>query len=179
MLTESLHAGDSLRLTRTLPDHRPADGWVLHLRLVPRAAGAQPIALQAQPAGDAHQLGATAAATATWTPGAYGWSAWVQREAPTGTERHTVASGQVTVLPDPQAAAPGVDTRSSARRALDDCRAALAAWNPTRRRYRIGGREMEFQSTADILKLITWWEQQVAQEDPQAARPNRRILTRL
>lgn len=42
--------------------------------------------------------------------------------------------------------------------ALESLKTALAAWNPLRKRYRIGDREMEFNSTAEILKLIAYWE---------------------
>jgi hypothetical protein len=178
MNLSTITAGDSLRFVRALPAHSAAEGWVLHYRLVPRATGGAPIAIQAQPTGTDHQVAVAADTTAAWLPGAYGWAAWVERAG----ERRTIATGQVTVLPDPRQAQPGADTRSAARRALEDARAALAAWNPTRRRYRIGEREMEFNNTADIIKLITWWEQQVAQEDRQAGRAAptvRRIHSRL
>lgn len=162
----TITAGDSLRFVRVLPAHSAADGWVLHYRLVPRAAGGTPIEIQAQPMGADHQVAVPTGTTAAWLPGAYGWAAWVERDG----ERSTLATGQATVLPDPRQAQPGADTRSPARRALEDARNALAAWNPTRRRYKIGEREMEFNGTADIIKLITWWEQQVAQEDRLAGR---------
>ncbi len=169
MQQRQIIAGDSLRFARTLHDHSPAEGWVLRYRLVPRAPGATPIEIEAQADGAQHVLQVDATTTAGWVAGDYGWAAWVQR----GAERYTVDSGQVQVLPDPGQAAPGVDTRSPARRALDDARAALAAWNPTRRRYRIGGREMEFQATTDILKLVTWWQQQVDAEEQLAGRAER------
>ena len=93
-----------------------------------------------------------------------------------------VDQGQLVVKPDPFTVAAGYDGRSTARKALEDARTALAAWNPTRRKYRIGDREMEFASTADIIKLITWWEQQVSREDVLAGRAEnvgRRIFSRI
>ena len=178
MQQSQIIAGDSLRFARTVQDYSPADGWVLHYRLVPRSAAGQPITFDAVADGGQFLLTVDAATTAAWAAGAYGWAAWVKR----GGESHTVDSGQVQVLPDPRQVAAGADTRSPARRALDDARAALAAWNPTRRRYRIGGREMEFQATADIIKLITWWEQQVKAEEQlagRAERVGRRIHSRI
>jgi hypothetical protein len=40
----------------------------------------------------------------------------------------------------------------------------LAAWTPTTRRYTIGERQMEFNSAAEIITLIGYWEQQVRRE---------------
>jgi hypothetical protein len=56
-----------------------------------------------------------------------------------------------------------------ATNALAQLKDALAAWNPMRKRYRIGDREMEFNSTADILALIRYWEGEL-QRATRAAR---------
>ena len=67
------------------------------------------------------------------------------------------------------ALAGGADTRSQAQKALDDARAALAAWTPTTRKYTIGGRAMEFNSVAEILQLISYWDAQVRREQAAQA----------
>lgn len=68
-----------------------------------------------------------------------------------------------------------------AETALEAARAALASWNPTTRRYRIGTREMEFSSPDEIIQVIKYWEGEVAREQIAAGtRQVRRIIrTRL
>ena len=74
------------------------------------------------------------------------------------------AKARDQVKPDPRTVAAGADTRSQAQRALDDAKTALAAWTPTRKRYRIGDREMEFNTSADIVKLVKYWEIELKRE---------------
>ena len=113
------------------------------------------------PEGSGHRVRVLPVATAAWAPGAYSWAC----SATDGVNVCTVEQGQCQVLPDPRQAAPGLDTRSQARRALEDARAALAAWSPTRRRYKIADREQEFNSAQDVLRVVSYWERQVDRED--------------
>lgn len=166
MQLQELVAGDTLNFLSSTPGYSAADGWTLKYRLVPRTAGGAAITLTATAEGADHRVQVAASTTANWVADTYGWSAWVEN---TGGEKYTVQSGQIVIKPDPRQAAGGADTRSLARRALDDARTALAAWKPTKRRYRIGDREMEFNTTADIVQAINYWELQVQRED-QAAR---------
>lgn len=177
-MQERLVSGDSLNFSTTTPGYSAADGWVLKFRLVPRTAGNNAIDLTSEADGEDHRTQVAAAVTAGWTPDTYGWAGWVEK----GTEKYTVQSGQIVVKPDPRTAAAGLDSRSEARKALDQAKAALASWTPTTRRYRIGDREREFNSAAEIIKLITYWEQKVQEEDRLAGRAEtigRRIYTRL
>lgn len=177
-MQQDLIAGDTLNFATSLADYPAGAGWVLKFRLVPRTAGNPAIALTAAAEGDDHRTSVTAAATAGWAADAYGWTSWVEK----GAEVYSVDSGQITVRPNPRTVAAGTDTRSQAERALADLRLALSAWSPLRRRYRIGDREMEFNAPADIIRMITWWEGQVAAEALLAGRidkPSRRIYTRI
>jgi hypothetical protein len=160
---ESLVLGGTLNFTTLVPDYLPADGWVLKYVLVPRSAGPSSITLTGtQDADDAtlHRIQVAASTTAGWTSGVYSWASWVQL----GSEKYDLASGVVTLLPDPRTAT-SLDTRSQARIALDQAKAALAAWTPTTRSYRIGDRQMEFAQKADILGVISYWEIEVAREE--------------
>lgn len=173
-----ISAGDTLDDRLSAPGYSAADGWVMHIRLVPVDGSAPAIELTAGADGALHRVQAQASVTAAWEPGRYSWAAWVVR----GADEHTVQSGHLVITPNPRTASAGWDNRSQARKALEDAKAALAAWKPTQRRYKINQREMEFNSTADIIKLITYWERQVLQEDILAGRasaPARRIYTRM
>lgn len=179
MQISSITAGATLDLgVAPVSGYSAADGWALKVRLASRTAGGTAVTLTAVADGDGWRLQASATVTADWSVGPMAWAAAVVR----GDDVVPVADGQTTVRPNPLALAAGDDQRSQARRALDDARAALAAWTPTRKRYKVGEREMEFNTPADIIKLITYWEQQVLAEDIQAGRttrPARRIYSRI
>ena len=178
MQVQELVAGDTLNFSTTVPGYSAAAGWVLKYRLVPRTAANSVIALTGAASGDDHLFQVGASTTANWAADTYGWSAWVEKD----SEKYTVQSGQIVVKPDPRTLAAGADTRSAARRALDDARTARNAWNPTMRRYRIGDREREFNDVAEIVRLIVQLEREVEREDLLAGRPTqpaRRIHTRI
>jgi hypothetical protein len=177
MILTQLIAGDSLNFSTSLPQYSAADGWVLKYRLVPRTSGGVVIALEAGADGAYHRTQVAASTTATWAADTYAWASWVEK----GLESYTVETGQITILPDPRQVAPGHDGRSLAQKALDEARAALATWSPTRRRYRIGGREMEFREWADASACVKFWQGEVAREQIAAgALKVRRIIhTRL
>jgi len=159
----SITVGDSLSFTTSLADYPAGAGWVLKYRLIPREAGAA-IGITCAASGDLHLASVSAATSATWTAGAYGWTSWVER----GAESITVAGGSVDLTPNLRVSAGLLDTRSSAAKALAAAEAALAAWTPTTKRYSINGREMEFNSPADIIAVITHWRSEVQRENRAA-----------
>lgn len=161
-----LVVGDTVDFVTTLPDY-PVATWTLTYYLLPRTSGT-PITITCV-AGDGeydHRCGASALLTAAWTPGEYSWRALVS----SGIERYEVDSGTVTLLPDP-ATATAYDIRSQAEIALEDAKAALAAFQSSGGRvksYSIAGRSMEFDAAGDILKLVSYWQVEVTRE--QAAK---------
>jgi hypothetical protein len=172
-LQSTLVQGETLNYRATVADYPAGDGWVLTLYLNPRAGGtARSVVGTAD--GDEHLLQATAATTANWAAGSYGWEIWASYD----VERYRIDAGQLDVAASLISAAAGADTRTQAESALDAAKTALAAWTPTTRRYRINGREMEFNSAAEIIAVITHWESEVRRERAAAAiaagRPTRR-----
>jgi hypothetical protein len=174
-------AGDTFTLSTTLPDYPAGDGWVLHYRLVPRETPGTAIDITCTADGDAHVAAASASTTASWQPGEYSWASWVDRAG----ESFSVATGSLTLTPDPRVSVAGADARSAAETALANARAALELWNPLRKRYRIGDREMEFNSPADIIRVIRHWEGEVRRERAAAqiaagiGTPRGRVFVRL
>lgn len=178
MQQQELVAGDSLNFLTAGGAYPASSGWVLKYRLVPRTVGNSAIDLTATAEGDDHRIAVAAATTAAWAADDYTWTVRVEKSG----ERYTLEHGQLVVKPDPATMAAGYDGRSSARKALDDARTAFYAWNPTQRRYKIGEREMEFNSAGDILKKIKQLEQEVLAEDVMAGRTEkvgRRIHSRI
>src|SRR5574343_355489 len=168
-------AGETLNYRAVTADYPASAGWVVTLYLNPRAGGSN-VTVTGTADGDDHLVQVTAATTATWPPGWWAWEAW----AALGSERYRLEAGQLQVVAGLIGTAAGTDTRSQAQRALDDAKAALAAWTPTTRRYRIGGREMEFNAPADIIAVISHWTSEVKREQAAlamaAGRPNPRKL---
>jgi hypothetical protein len=180
-MQQQLIAGDSLNFTTSAPDYPASQGWLLRYRLIPRGTGA-PIEFNALAEGDIYRVQQPASATTNWAAGEYSWAAWVEK----GAEKYTVDQGQITIRPDPRTVTAGYDGRSVAQKALEDAKAAFAAFtasNGTKRKYRIGEREMEFRSTEEIIQQIHYWEGQVRVEEQadrlaKGLRPKNKILTR-
>jgi hypothetical protein len=160
-MLERLTLGDTLNFTTTVADYPASEGWTLNFCLRPIVSGVgEAIDLTSTADGDDHVIQETAATTAAWTDGAYSWFSYVKLE----SEEYRVASGSITLLPDPRTATV-LDIRTPARIALDQAQAAFRSWTPTMRSYTIGGRSMVFNSTADILPLIDRLKVDVKREE--------------
>lgn len=163
-------AGDTFALTQ--PGH-PLDA-TLHARLIPRTAGGIVIDLTATVTDGQHVFQAAPDVTTTWAAGTYALVIWRTSSAQTAT----ISTSTIEILLDPRTAMAGLDTRTPARRALDDAIAARHLFDPTIRRYQIGGREMEFQSIAELDRKIASLREEVHLEDVAAGRtkPARRFI---
>lgn len=170
-MKQELIAGDTLSFSTTTLGYSAADGWELKFRLVPVGAGT-PIDLDTIPDSedmDRHLCQKPPAVTALWAAGAYSWVSWVERAG----EVYTISEGQITIKPDPRTLVAGYDNRSLAVKTLEDLKAAYSGWTTSKgntRRYRIGDREREFKSVADIITDIRFWEQEVQREAQAQAR---------
>jgi hypothetical protein len=180
-MQQELIAGDTLNFLTTVTGYSAADGWVLNWRLVPRTIANPAIVLTSTAEGSDYRTQSPAATTATWAADAYTWTSWVSK----GAEVYTVDSGQITIKPNPRTVAAGYDGRSEARKALEQARAALTTYTASQgmtKSYKIADRERVFNSAAEIIKLITYLEAQVTEEERLAGRaekPSRRIYSRI
>lgn len=163
----TLRAGDTWKWTKSLPDY-PASAWNLKYRFKSPTAGFE---ITADESGDSYSVTVTAATSAGYTAGTYSWIAWVEG----GTsEKYTVDTGVTVINPDYRTgtATAALDDRSHARKTL----AAIEAWIESRdqgvARYAIAGREMQYISVADLIKLRQTYKSEVAAEDASAAIAN-------
>ena len=156
-----LYVGDSLQFETSVPEYPASGGYTLKYRLVPRAGGSAYV-ITASASGDAYAVNVAAATTAAWVAGEYSWHAYIEISG----ARYTVGSGQLTLRPDPSAIAGGTDTRTQAEIALAQAKAAYASMsaNPGRKSYTIGDVSVTFNSPAEILTTINYWETQVQRE---------------
>lgn len=174
-------AGDTISFLVTEPDYKASAGWVVKLRLTPSAPGGTAIDITSTAEGDSHRVLVAAATSAAWVAGSYSVATWAEN----GADVHTISQAQISIAPNPRTLAAGTDTRSLARKALEDCRTALATFRATKgltRSYQIGIRQFEFASTAEIIKEIGYWEREVNKEDIAAGRKNAfsgRIVARI
>ena len=174
-MQDEIYAGDTLNYVAKSVTYPASEGWVMTLYVNPISGGtASSVSSTAQ--GNDHLLQMPASTTASWTVGNCNW----QIAAAKAGEKYTIDAGVIKVLASLENAAAGTDTRSQSQKALDDANAALAAWTPTTKRYKINGREMEFNGPADIIAIISHWKAAVAREQAAqamaAGRPNPRKL---
>ncbi len=161
----TLQAGDTLTWQVSLTDYPASAGWTLKYRLI-NAAGK--IDISSSASGDDHLISVSAATSATYTPGAYSVTAYVENVG--ATQRYTIESGMsATVAPNLAASsATTYDTRSSAAKAL----AAVNTWLETKSlavaEYEILGRRMKYIPIAELLALRSKLQAEVGREDAAA-----------
>jgi hypothetical protein len=164
----TLTAGTTLNFTTSVPSYPANASWVLKHRLIPRVSGSAITLTGAPDSADPtlHRTQATAVTTAAWAAGVYSWASWVEKAA----EVYDVAVGTVEITPDPRTAAAGaLDTRSDAQIALEAAKAAMAAWTPTTKSYTIGDRSYTFNSPAEIIAVVNYWQNEVKREEDALA----------
>lgn len=166
-MKDTLIVGDSLDFVTSVTDYLASDGYTLKYRLVPRTSGTPIDITAATYEVDGYRVQVAPATTATWTAGEYSWFSWVEKSG----ERWQVDSGTCTLQVNP-ATSTAYDGRTTAERALEDAKTALANFSATGGRvksYQIAGRSMEFDAAADIVKLVKFWENEVSKEQAAAA----------
>lgn len=155
-----IQAGDTLTWKKSLTDYPASDGWILHYRII-NAAGKFDITSSAS--GSDHLVTATATATALYTPGSYSLIGWVTK----ASDRYSVFSGKVEVLPNLAAQAAGYDIRTNARKILDLIDAAMLSHgsNAWTQEYEINGRRMKFRSIGEFVAYRSKIKQEVLREE--------------
>jgi len=130
--------------------------------------------------GDGWASSITSVASASLQPGTYVWAAYLKNAA---GDRRNIGGGTLTVIANLAAVTAAIDGRSQARRALDDCEAALARFSSSGgkiKSYSIGGRQTEFHSLTELLSVQAFWQRkvnnEVARESIRNGRGNPRNL---
>lgn len=177
-MIESIIAGDTLDFTVEVGDYPACDGWTLKYRLTPRFTSPvqAPIVLTAATNADGkrYDVQVGPATTAAYAAGYYSVARWVEKAGARQTLSGLLGAelggpiGQLKVFADPALTAQGFDSRSQARKAVDDLKAALATFHATRGRvksYTIGNRSMEFETSEEILTMLNFWLRELAHEE--------------
>lgn len=171
MEPKKLHAGDSVRWHRAVPDFPASAGWSLHYAL--RGAGV--VDIEALP-GSPYVIEVSAAITREWPPGRYRWVAFVRH---IDGERITLGDGEITIAPD-WLAAESLDVRSHARRMLDLIEAALQKRIPKdQQSYTIDGQSIDRIPVERLEELRLRYRREVAREERSSSTFGRIIQARL
>lgn len=154
-----LDSAQSMRLTS-------AD-WALTYQL----RGASQLMLTAIAEGDGWRTTLATTASATLLPGTYVWSAYLSKT----DQRKTIGGGTLSITQDLAAVVTSLDGRTQARRALDECEAALASFKSSGgkvKSYAIGGRQTEYHSLQDLMMVRDFWQRKVNGEVSRASIKN-------
>lgn len=163
-IASTLTAGDTLDFTTSTPDYPASAGWGVVYKLIPRTAGTV-ITITSTASGDDHLSQVGSSTTATWAAGTYSWVCYAVKAA----ERYTLQTGSITVDADPGVVT-ALDTRSSARKALDAVNLALESYGSRAymQGYEINGRRQQFHSPGEFLAFRDKLKAEVAREDNAA-----------
>ncbi len=162
MPTEIVH-GDSIRVAYTLPDYPVDDGWSANLQLI----GPTRTSLSAtspEGTGDGSWLFELSVDSSAddLEPGTYRWVLQVEA----ASERVTLLSGRIEVLPDPSNPETPVpsDERSFARAALEQLEAAILE-RKTSISFSVFGRSYTFETWEQMLSARARLRTEVASEE--------------
>lgn len=144
-IPQKIIAGDTLKLSVTLPLYPASDGWVLTLYL----RGKDSLDVQSTPQNDAHLIQVAAAATASWAAGPYQYSLKISKL----DESYTVCTGNLTIAENPLNIPADFDARSKHQEIIEAIDATLLGQaTSNQQQITIGGRQL---TKIPILELIT------------------------
>jgi hypothetical protein len=160
----TLRAGDTIEWDETVEDYLASAGYTLAFVL--SKYGQPLITIAATADGDDYAISITPATSRPWVAGGYSWMAYVYKEG--GgliTEKHTIESGQVEILPDITQAAATTDLRSIAKKNLDIIEARLSGnTSPDVMNYSIAGRGVGKRSWDELKDMRAYWKTEYERE---------------
>jgi hypothetical protein len=175
-IPETIYAGDSLSWTEVAGEY-PAPTWTMSYAI----RGASVLDIDSVPDGVDHKFIVSATVTADLVPGFYSWQALVTDGL---WERHTIATGNLTVRPNLPAQITGFDGRSHAQKVLDAIEATMEGRaTKSQALLQINNRQIQYLKPEELIKWRSFYKAEVAREKTaekvaQGEEPGNRILTR-
>jgi hypothetical protein len=111
-IPRAITAGDAAAWRLSLPAYPASDGWAVSYALV---KGDRLISIAAAADGDQHLVSLSSAVTEAYSPGTYTYQQYATKDG----NRHTLATGRITIEADFARAVEGYDGRSPAERTLE------------------------------------------------------------
>ena len=113
-----IRSGDTVTWKKSIDNYRASDGWTLKYSL---RGNSETIDITSTASDADHLVSETATTSAGWTAGIYDAVGYVEK----GSERFTVYTSRIEVLPDLVAAGSSYDGRTHVKKVLDAIEAVL------------------------------------------------------
>lgn len=157
---EKIAAGDTLKFYKALTDYSVEDGWSMTYYIRGNGTGMAQSYSNQNITGD-YLFNVSKRDTVSWVVGKYRFEGYVYKDG----ERHRVDFGEFVVEPDFQNGTSALDYRSNAQKALDAVSATLLGTaSVAEKQFQIGGKMIERFSPSELIKLKTYFENEVAAE---------------
>lgn len=166
------YSGDTVKWTRSLTDYPAGDGWTLNYSFRRQGGEGAAVAFTSTADGNNHLIELTPVVTETYIAGVYRGVGYVVNG--DESERYTVWTGDIEILPNLALAAPEHDGRTKAERILDfidrsfERVAAKQVVSSS-----IEGVNLQFRSYDDLIKARNYWAAVVATEKAAGANNGR------
>lgn len=158
----TLRAGDTIAWTESLADYPASEGWILAIAL--RAKDKAPINISTTASGNDFAVSILIAASEKYAPGVYFYQAFIVKPV-SPTEKYTVETGQIEILPNISAGTSQSDFRSIAKKNLDMLDARLSGdTSPDVMSYSIGGRSLSKRSWDELQAMRGYWKSEYEAE---------------
>lgn len=152
-------AGDTIAWTKSLADYSAADGWALSYVLL--SSGKTPLTISSSASGSDHAVSVAAATTAAYAAAVYHWTSMVTK----GTERKTISTGTVQILPNPATQVNTYDPRTHAEKCLAAIEAVLEGRSSDSIvEYQIDGRMAKRIPHLELVRLRTLYAAEVRRQ---------------
>jgi hypothetical protein len=156
-------SGDTIQWKKSLSDYPASDGYTLKYSII-NASNKYDITASAS--GDDHLITISAATSASYAPGIYTWTSYVEK----GTDRYTIGSGTIKIKPNLAAQTAGYDNRSHVKKVLDAIEALLEGKaSRDAQGISIGGTAITKMAIDELLK---WRDKYRIEYQAEAAREN-------
>lgn len=157
---QSFYAGDTVKWQIALQSYPATEGWQLHYTLNKTGTS---IKIDGTSNGSDHLISVSSTVTSNYAAGKYRYVAWVDG---VDSEQYTIDTGEIEILPNLAAQTSGYDTRSAAKKCLDELDAALAIYGKKAYtlEYSIGDRRMKFATPAEFMAFRKQVKAEVNQE---------------
>lgn len=154
---KTITAGDSVSWVINLTDYPASESWELSYVLLNSSSK---ITITSEADGDSHLIDVSAATTAAYTAGEYKYTALITD----GTDRYTVETGTITMLPDP-AEQTTYDGRTFAEVCLENIESILQGKaSADNYSYSIGGRSLSKYSWDELITARNYFANEVRKE---------------
>ena len=164
-IPSQIRAGDTISWIESISDYLATAGWALAFAL--RAKDLPPITINASTSGSDYAIIITAPTSKAYKPGTYSWQAYISKgTSPDFTEKYSIATGRIEILPNLTIATSETELRSHAKKVLDAIESLLEgkALAGDASSYSIGGRSITKMMPEELIKWRSFYKTEYERE---------------